>query len=189
MPDGAGVCWSDVPQAAAEQCVACADGEVCIQRDDKQLVCVSAGVCAALWDLGVTDVCRYADKSRYDHMALPAPTGPCPAPGANVVCGGACGPCLAGRCTGRSPRHPFGICQEMYLPGPAQFETCTIENGVVTTPCAHSADICGVFDVGPDDLPASKRYGLCLAQGVCLPRAAALPGGYLCFDASGHQIN
>jgi hypothetical protein len=190
MPSAGGVCWADAPEAAAEQCFACADGEVCVQRDDAQLVCISAGVCAALWDLGVTDVCRYADKGQYDHTPLPEPSGPCPAPGANALCGGACGSCTYARCTGRSPRHPFGVCQELSGVGPALFDTCTLENGVLTTPCPFpSASICGVFDAAPSDIEASKHYGLCAEESVCLKRASSLPGGYLCFDSTGQQIN
>jgi hypothetical protein len=66
------------------------------------------------------------------------------------------------------------------------FETCAIVNGTVTVPCILPSEYCGVFAASAGDLAASELYGLC--SNACLLRAAALPGGYLCFDASGNQV-
>ncbi|MEJ7731100.1 MAG: hypothetical protein WKG00_18030 [Polyangiaceae bacterium] len=197
------MCWADTPNEAALQCDACQDGQVCAQRGPEQLVCVSPEVCEALWDLGAVTVCRYADKSAYDHQPLPNPSGDCPggAASAGKICGGACGPCDVDgssqprRCTGRSPLHPYGVCaHETNFGGtgePAAIPSCTIAaDGAMLEPCATHGDItyCAVFDVPPTDLAAARRHGICLRTKVCLHVAAALPGGMTCYDDFGQQV-
>jgi hypothetical protein len=187
-----GVCWADAPLGAAAACTACLDGQVCAQRYDDQLVCVPPEVCEALWDLGASSVCRYADKSAYDHQKLPSPEGPCPAEAPSTLCGGACGACLASeRCTGRSPGHPFGICVQINgNANPSPFWECSMdEGGKILTPCPFVKPICGVFDAAAGDLAAARRYGLCFDDADrCLGLAKTLPGGYLCFDEKGQAL-
>jgi hypothetical protein len=187
-----------VPGKAVEQCVACADGEVCVQRTPEQLVCVSPGVCEALWDLGARDVCRYADKSGYDHTPLPTPEGPCPGGDASrsMICGGACGDCGQDflRCTGRSPLHPFGVCaRSNALSGfdPAEVKSCSLDDqGHATQGCKPLKfdAYCLVYDVPEADRTAARRWGVCIETMICTSIAQVLPGGARCYDDSGHQV-
>ena len=178
----AGVCWADAPAEVAELCNACPDGMVCAQRRPDELVCVPESVCAALWDLGATDVCRYAYKSAYDHRALPEPKT-CPFDGR--FCGGACGDCGGiFRCTGRSPAHPYGIC--VGSGGAGLFRCGVSEKG--QDPACLPNSVCAVLDVPAADEAAALRYGVCMDEDSCLAVAAELPGGLRCFDAAGKKV-
>jgi hypothetical protein len=174
---------------ALHTCSSCDDGEVCIQRDADQLVCVSPHVCEALWDIGVRGVCRYADKRTYDHQPLPLAPGGCPgAANKHVICGGGCGLCGVGdRCVGRSPDHPFGICTNSSAPSLAEFAPCSITEAGMAEWCDpfHAQDrswACAVFRVPDADRKAALRYGTCVYRDSCRLAAAALPGGVSCFD-------
>ena len=190
-----GVCWSDLPDDGRYSCATCDDGDVCIQRGPDALVCVSPHVCEALWDIGVRDVCRYADKSRYDHRPIPQAMNPCPTdPRKHSACGGACGSCKQGtRCVGRSPDHPFGLCTTDNVQTSAEYGPCSIVNGAAATWCqppggAQSGWVCAVFHVADPDRDAALRYGLCMFHDECLSTAAAFPGGLECYDVAGKQI-
>lgn len=194
-PSNAGVCWSDL--AEPEACVACFDGDVCLQRDAAQLLCVAPTVCEALWDLGATGVCRYADKSRYDHQHLPVPAGACPGGDATagVVCGGDCPSCLLSgdafaRCVGRSPHHPFGLCVAPFAyHGADAILVCSLDpTGAVVIACDSPYHYCGVFETPPEDAPAAQRYGVCVETGACVAAALHLPGGLRCYDAAGQVV-
>ena len=199
-PADVGVCWADVEHAAGVPCVGCPDGDVCLQRADDQLVCASVAVCEALWDLGATSVCRYADRSGYDHRPLPVPAGPCPGGEASVdkLCGGACGDCIQPgfRCTGRFPDHPFGVCAYQEEEGGRDValavHPCSLgADGKVLLDCTDTLidlTLCAVFGTPVVDQVAALRNGLCLTEGTCLAAAAHLPGGMSCFDAEGNVI-
>ena len=111
----AGVCWSDLPGGGLTPCIACADGQVCVQRARDELFCTDPAVCQALYGLGATTACRYADKAAFDDEPLPDAPDACPVvAGSNALCGGGCGACgpIGYICTGRSPAHPLGVCAE-----------------------------------------------------------------------------
>ena len=178
----AGVCWADAPSEVAELCNACPDGMVCAQRRPDELVCVPESVCAALWDLGATDVCRYADKSAYDHQAL---VEPATYPLSGRFCGGACGDCSGIlRCTGRSPAHPYGFCA--HWTG-TDVDRCGVGEKSQDPACSPNY-LCGVFDVPVGDEAAARRYGVCMTEESCFAIAAELPGGLRCFDAAGNKV-
>lgn len=190
-----GVCWSDLPDDGRDSCATCADGQVCVERGPDSLVCVSPHVCEALWDIGVRDVCRYADKSRYDHRSIPDVSSACPVDSNSYrVCGGACATCKPRtRCVGRSPDHPFGICTTDVVETTAEFAPCSIVNGAVTSWCqspggAQSDWACAAFSAPQADRAAALRYGLCMLRHECLTVASALPGGLECYDVAGKRI-
>lgn len=197
VPSTGGVCWSDLSDQGGTLCAACDDGSVCIQRGTQQLVCVSPHVCEALWDDGVQDVCRYADKSAYNHQALPEPSGPCPvAAGQNWACGGACGACRNGEhCVGRSPSHPFGICTWPPLDPLPDGAPCSIgPSGAADPWCdpqnrTDTSSVCAVFRVSSADESVAMQYGICIPRNPCLAMAASLPGGIDCYDASGNRLD
>ena len=144
-------------------------------RDDI-LECVPVDVCVALWNLGARDVCRYADKSRFDDRPLPHATG-CPKPaGQYHACGGECAPCeIADRCVGVSPDHPFGLCNGDAMSG---YDSAFS--------CGHGCAVCAVFDVPAFDFKLAFQYGVCMASvDACLDFASRLPGGLGCYDATG----
>lgn len=186
-----GVCWADLPSAAAELCYGCREGELCIHRTPDQLVCVPKEVCEALWDLGVRDVCRYTDKTPYDHQPIPsAPSAECPGGMKWPICGGGCPPCGDGRCVGRSPTHIFGVC--------AWFEHWTGTTDDVVASCSPDAATererscqldwaCAVFET-LDINPIARRYGTCSSIDACLHAAKYLPGGVSCFDSAGKKL-
>jgi hypothetical protein len=196
VPSGAGVCWADVPGDAELLCNACPDGQVCAYRSADQLVCVSEDVCAALWDLGATDVCRYADKSAYDHRRLQEPAGACPSfepsPPLEGLCGGACGGCENGyRCTGRSPSHPFGMC--VYtgaFDAPGGVDPCArAPDGTMLQTCGAEGEpgvSCAIFEDALEDEPAAMAYGVC--YGGCAAVAAVFPGGMTCYNDAGQKV-
>lgn len=115
----AGICWADTAETDW-LCDGCSIGDGCLQRSAGEWVCVPIDVCAALWNLGVRNVCRYADKERYDHRPMPAGAG-CPEPASTAnstyfACGGDCSfSCGSSqRCNGVAPDHPFGLCNCWY---------------------------------------------------------------------------
>ena len=192
-PGPAGACWADVAGAASLQCTACRDGEVCAQRYDDQLVCVPEAMRAAIFALGATTVCRYADKAHYDATALPSGGGACPG---SWLCGGACGECASAdtRCTGRSPLHPVGLCAPIPTGLPQELEVapCALDaDGDVLVDCSASMYVdalCAVYDVPPEDQAAARRWGMCISDGVCIAIAQNIPGGLRCYDQYGQQV-
>lgn len=196
-----GVCWADLPDNGSTSCAICDDGEECVERASQELVCVSPAVCAALWDDGVRDVCRYADKSQYDHRPLRSPSGTCPVdPSQHWACGGACGACPEGQhCVGRSPDHPFGICTWPPAPTLPDGAPCAIGPGGARAPwcdpfdTSNSNTVCAVFHVDPTDQNVAMAYGICVPRTPCLALASTLPeglpGGLDCYDATGRRLN
>ncbi len=188
-----GICWADLPDQGGSSCSACEDGQVCLQRATDQLVCVSPRVCEALWDAGIKHVCRYADKSAYDHQSFATSDG-CPANvDRHIACGGGCGPCPNGvRCVGRSPTHPFGLCTDAAGVPTVEVSPCSVTPGQPSIPgCnAFSSDkhisVCMIFSVPAVDRPAALQYGMCLFRSHCVALAASFPGGLECFDDDGH---
>jgi hypothetical protein len=190
-----GVCWSDLQDLGDVSCAACNDGQSCIGRG-VELRCVPNDVCRAFWDLGIRDVCTYADKHAYDGRALPPEPASCPIPaGEGYLCGGACGACRndeAQRCVGRSPDHPTGVC--VWLPAvadphdPSTIPTCALSatGYAVACPPSPAGLVCGVFGAtGPADTARSKQYGLCMPSDMCRTIANALPGGFGCYSSEG----
>lgn len=191
-PSDGGVCWADLPGAGAELCYGCPEGQLCIHRTAEQLVCVPAGVCEALWDLGVRDVCRYTDKSPYDHQPIPSAGSECPGDAGYPLCGGGCPSCGDGRCNGRSPSRPFGICARPSDPGDNQVSSpirfCSPDGKTPNERACWAHDwACAVFDPSGLD-PIARRYGTCLGIESCLRVAKHLPGGLSCFDSEGKRL-
>jgi hypothetical protein len=190
-----GVCWADLPSAGAELCYGCPEGDACIHRTAEQLICGSIGVCEALWDLGVTDVCRYADKTPYDHQPIPnPPSAECPGGDVGALCGGGCSPCNPSqRCVGRSPTHPFGLCASKGSDDdPANYvRRCSPDETGEDSPCINiqwSPEVaCAVFE-GTGAPKLARRYGLCLSKDDCLHAAAHLPGGVVCYNDKGKKL-
>jgi hypothetical protein len=187
-PSDGGVCWADLPDAAAELCYGCREGELCIHRTPDQLVCVPREVCEALWDLGVRDVCRYADKTPYDHQPIPsAPSNACPGGQDTMICGGGCGSCgFSTRCIGRSPSHPYGLC--------AGFESktdtllsCSPDAATMHKRSCQPDWACAIFDTSGSG-PIARRYGICNSIDACLDAAKHLPGGVSCYDSAGKKL-
>lgn len=178
----AGLCFSDLADNGSRPCWGCNDGEVCVEREKDELVCVPASVCASLWELGAKGVCRYADLSAYDGRPLPI-LSKCPSSKPeSLLCGGACSGCPGvgpPACTGRSPDHPQGFC--------TSFEAwCALSGTEYVQSCAQG--YCGVFHVAPADQPAALRYGRCLGLPYCEMLAEELPGGFDCYDKSGSLV-
>lgn len=176
-----GVCWADSTDKGNTPCWDCADGDVCIQRDADHLVCTSFEVCQALWELGVRNVCRYADKRPFDGRALPGQSGACPGP--RGICGAGCYDCgFNAPCTGRSPDHPYGVCAGVGPGGPCVLRV----DGSYEVGC-YDKYACAVFDVPSADEAVARAYGVCMTPDDCVSAAAHLPGGLRCYDHSGHQ--
>jgi len=187
----AGVCWADLIDNGSNPCIACKDGEACVYRAPDRLICVSLEVCEALWDMGETNVCRYADKRAYDHQPLPAPTGPCPTSWYLTLCGGECGDCdgMIATCTGRSAGRPFGLCIPKTSNG--QHATCELNaDGQIIQWCQSTpfAAVCAVFDVPDADVAEARHYGVCMERNLCTAAAASMPGGLHCYDETGKQL-
>jgi hypothetical protein len=193
-----GVCWSDLQDLGDVSCAACDDGQSCIGRG-AELRCVPNDVCRAFWDLGIRDVCAYADKHAYDGRPLPPEPTSCPIPaGEGYLCGGACGACRsdeAQRCVGRSPDHPIGACA--WLPAaadphdPSTIPTCAFSAPGYSVACPPSPAglVCGVFAATASaDTARSKQYGLCMPPDMCQTIANALPGGFGCYDSAGALV-
>jgi hypothetical protein len=183
-----GVCFSDLADNASRACWGCEDGEVCVERELGELVCVPESVCAALWQIGVRGVCRYADLSSYDGREL-FRLSTCPdSSSASAMCGGPCAnDCeafLHQPCSGRSPDHPQGFCF-------GTLALCSLGAAGYTQPCEGVlADYyCGVYQVSDADAPVARHYGQCLTEDACLRLAAKLPGGFLCYDSDASLVN
>jgi len=176
-----GVCWADTAESDW-RCDGCSIGDGCLQRRPGEWICVPIDVCDALWDLGARDVCRYADKSRYDHRPIPSGTTGCPANASTSsftyrACGGDCPPCVAGqRCNGVAPDHPFGICN-----GPFGSTAYDPSYSCGTSPPCHGADVCAVPDVAQADLSVGEAYGTCMPVNNCFQFASDFPGGLRCY--------
>jgi hypothetical protein len=195
-PAEGGACWADASDKGIFRCGECNDGDACIQRRSDQLVCVSVHVCEALWDVGIQDVCRYGDLSLYDHRPLPAAPAACPAERAaeGVLCGGGCGPCKLGRCVGRSPGRPFGVCRQRNrdpssagLDRPGAYYGCskdasgTCPDYLYGSPEEGRPAVCAVFDL-PDegDETLAENAGICMKADACRAVSQILP--MHCFD-------
>ncbi len=183
----AGICWSDTRETNF-LCDNCDTGDACLARTDDRLECVPADVCAALWDRGETNVCRYADKRRYDHQQLPVGTG-CPSKaGEWHACGGDCPTCPDGtRCDGVSPYHPFGICH-----GAFNSISPYDPNVVCSNPAFCGTGgvnmVCAVLNVPDADLVVAFQYGICMDPKSCADFASRFPGGLTCYDAAMHRV-
>jgi len=178
---GIGVCWADLADHGQSLCFACADGDACVYRHADELICVPVAVCERLFALGATNVCRYADKTRYDNRPLPASPAGCPGglEGQHILCGGGCGDdCFGEPCVGRSPTHPYGICASADPVNLGSVSTCSVTSQGLVRPCpANTDDACAIFDTETADQSEARRYGLCLGRAVCQRAAAVLPGG------------
>jgi hypothetical protein len=185
----AGVCWSDLPDKAAQLCNACSDGKVCVYRGPSELICAPPDLCQLLWEDGDTAACTYADKSAYTEAPLPSSSGPCPGglggeSGGYLICDGACGDCgpLGLPCVGRSSGRPFGICPSLDPTGSQRtFATCSIVSGHSTACPGNAQYSCAVFVVDPANQNVAQEYGLCVPAPLCQKIAAVLPGGLDCF--------
>ena len=128
-PDGqvadVAVCFRDLADRGERVCSACGDGEACLYRSPRQLVCVPDAVCQALAARGAAHLCRFSDKSAYDaERPIASTSADCPHPS---LCGGCCGDCeLGGACVGRSPTRPFGVCADREGERPFWRQSCAV---------------------------------------------------------------
>ena len=186
-----GACLSDIPDNGNFRCNACNDGEACLRRASGELTCVPQDVCHALWDIGVRDVCLYADKSTYDDRPIPLSGPACPLPpmnpAASALCGGGCGGCPTAttRCTGRSPTRPIGLCQAPWFS--SEIRSCVLRpNGSVERWCDDQFPYnyaCVVYRNGSANEAMGLRYGSCVASGICPALRGTL--GADCYNALG----
>ena len=117
---------------------------------------------------GAANRVRYADWSAWTGAALPSPTS-CPTFNGFSICGGNCTPCGSGNiCTGRSPKHPYGLCVGGTNPG------CGSPNW--TCPSGQS---CMVF-VDPGEQAIADAQGMCFPTAECKAIASSYPGGADC---------
>ena len=185
-PAKAGICYSDLADNGSRPCWGCKDGEVCLQRKQGEYICVPESVCADLWTMGVRGVCRYADLGAYDGRPLPRLSS-CPSTDPNLLlCDGPCSSDCSGLpCSGRSPDHAQGSCFISQTP-------CALGPSGYTQPCPpvnpSPQDYCGVFHHKSADMSVARQYGQCLGTDTCLALAKKLPGGFDCFDTSGHLV-
>ena len=188
-PANAGACWLDLPDPGQRDCAGYEDGEACVYRAPNRLICVPEGVCRALFAMGATRTCRYADKSAYDGRSLAPPPTSCPVgtdgktlANKGSLCGGACGKCAGGNqqpCTGRSADRAFGICPIRYTIEPVasvdKIQRCSSNADCPGT----SSAFCAVFRVGVDDQTEARSYGGCMVPVWCTN--AAIAGQVTCF--------
>lgn len=184
----AGVCWSELADRGTRLCPAgCADGEVCARRDGDELVCVPEEVCFDLLALGGGDGCVYADLTRYDGEALGPQPDDCPPGGAGLLCGG-CG--CPGRCIGRSPDTPWGLCVRADRP----LTGCSLHptEAQFVSSCFYASlgigqePVCMLFDVEPSSF--ARANGVCVSRERCLA-LAALTGRLQCYDYQAERID
>lgn len=150
-----GVCWPDIPEWVNKSCFACDEGEVCVHDALGGLYCVPTEVCSALWALGATTACRYADKSSFQNLPI-ADLPYCV--GGSDVCGGDCGGCFPNvHCVGRSATQSFGVCMSNSLLAP-----CTKQD-----PSTCSIGMCATFRVPEEDQAVADRFGGCVKKSVC----------------------
>lgn len=164
----AGLCWLDLPDVGQRECAACQDGEVCVHRSKDSLVCVPRALCDALTDLGAQQACRYADKTPFDGRPLAKPPTICPYLVAyHWLCGGGCGDCLKGICTGRSADRAWGICMyptSVDLHTPDNVEVCSSRSN-----CTQSSSACVVYTLSSAaDQTVADQYGFCTDFKRCL---------------------
>lgn len=115
----------------------------------------------------------YADRGLWTGAALPTPIS-CPPPSAGVqLCGGGCGGCPSDQlCTGRSPKHPWGICVDI------DAFICAVGN--TTNKRCASGEGCFSFVVEPEHQAFANETGFCMSKAVCTETADVIPGGGLC---------
>lgn len=131
----------------------------------------SAGVFLAAH--GEAERLSYADRGLWTGEPIPSPSS-CPPDSAVDICGGYCGGCNIGQiCTGRSPKHPYGLCV------PTNSGICSLDPNVKGDSC-ESGELCFVFKVEAEHQLLADGIGFCLAKEVCQAAAADLPGGGRC---------
>lgn len=183
-----GACLTDLSDNGLRDCSTCNDGEACLSKTNGDLVCVPLDVCHALWDIGVRDVCRYADKSPYDDRPLAVaescPLGISPFP----MCGSGCASCPPDfPCSGRSATRPYGLCQ--YRGGNPNI-ACSF--GPLASPkvwCSQNqATIwnCAVYRGRPEDQTTAMKYGTCVGATHCQKIRDVL--GVDCYDYAGTKV-
>ncbi len=149
----------------ADSCHLAPDGAICldlVNTGDFLSAPFSFGVLYE--NAGFASKARYADLGLWTGKPIPAP-GSCPTESGFTLCGPNCGGCPSNRvCTGRSPRHPHGVC----VPSDAKFCPCEASFG------------CFSFVVEPETQKLADSYGYCLEANECKALAASLPGGGKC---------
>jgi hypothetical protein len=160
--------WFDVGVSA---CWKCPDGSICgAFAEPEGDLCGPYELGLLFEQAGGADRLRYADHSRWTGEPLPEPTT-CPEPGGAEICGPSCPACPGGQvCTGRSPRHPHGVCVL------ADGDQCMRE---FPHWCAEGM-ACFVFAVEADMQPLADEVGHCLPLAQCISTASQLPGGAEC---------
>jgi len=164
----AGICWLDLPDKGQRECAACQDGEVCVHRSKDSLVCVPRDLCDALTNLGAQDACRFADKTPFDGRPLARPPTDCPyLVGYHWLCGGGCGDCPKGICTGRSADRAWGIC--MYPTGLGRQTPDNVQVCSSRASCTQSNSACIVYMLpSAADQSVANQYGFCADFKRCL---------------------
>jgi hypothetical protein len=158
--------------------VMCPDGTLMAEWAglDNGFFCAPYEIGVLFDHLGFSKAVRYADYGLWTGAALPEPTS-CPTPSGYTICGGNCGGCPAGEvCTGRSPRHPYGICVTENNEGCRLATTPSPPGG---QPCSDGSG-CFTFTVEPEAQPLADESGYCFPKAVCTSLAATLPGGAKC---------
>lgn len=174
---GPGVCelwFAAVPdrQRYFDSCGTCPDGDICaawLGGDTFFCAPYEAGVLYA--NNGAPDRVRYADLGLWTGDPLPTPAT-CPDLGF-PICGGNCGACPSGVCTGRSPLHPYGLCVPANPQGGQPNGGC----GGGTCPSGWG---CFTYKVEPAAQAVADEYSFCLPASYCKSAAANLPGGGKC---------
>lgn len=173
---GPGVCerWFVPPDRHRyfDSCGTCPDGDICaawLGGDTFFCAPYEAGVLYA--KNGAPDRVRYADFGSWTGDPLPLPTG-CPDLGF-PICGGNCGACPSGVCTGRSPLHPYGLCVPVDPPGSHPGGSC----GGGSCPSGWG---CFTYKVQAEAQKVADENGFCLPASYCKSAAASLPGGGKC---------
>lgn len=191
-----GICLSDLPDQGRFPCFACNDGEACLTRPNGDLVCVPIDVCHALWDIGVRDVCRYADKTVYDDRPLDSSDPPCPDKTVgSFLCGGKCGGCGLSfpnaRCSGRSATRRFGFCKGEENASVDAIRTCDAPRLTGPTvwcdPQYPATWVCGIYKNGSAVDDVSRKYAAsCLGEAECKKLRPLM--GIECFNRFGQLI-
>lgn len=131
----------------------------------------SAGVFLAAH--GQANRVAYADRGVWTGAPIPVPQTCTPVTGIEI-CGGVCGGCPVGQiCTGRAPKHPYGLCV------PIKAGICSL-NAAVNGDTCESTEQCFVFEVEAEQQPMADARGFCLAKSACQAAASNLPGGGRC---------
>lgn len=165
---GALVCAGDTNPIGAP-CGTATDGHVCLAPSGTYFLF------DAPFDLGVlfaqngsADRVRYADWASFTAEPLPEPDT-CPQLDGLTLCGGHCGGCVSGEtCTGRSPLHPYGFCNDGSNTCGSGGESCLASEG------------CFRFTVDTDAQALANQHGVCLPTSECQAMAARYPGGGTC---------